>query len=121
MVLLGQNGRPITEGFKRETGFPQSTVTLAPGKNAFVAFTYLDGRVCTTGTFRAYRVRIFLPASRRRVPAQPDAQDRWPDPPVRAVETHLPGDLEAGAITTRASYRRPAAFCHLTEPYRLPS
>ena len=63
MVLLGQDGHTITEGFKRETRFPQGTVTLAPGKSAFVAFTYLDGGSCSTSTFLAYRVRIFLPGA----------------------------------------------------------
>jgi len=63
VVLLGQDGHTITEGFKRETGFPQSTVTLAHGKSAFVAFTYLDGGSCSTSTFLAYRVRIFLPGA----------------------------------------------------------
>jgi Domain of unknown function (DUF4232) len=63
VVLLGQDGHTITEGFKRETRFPQGTVTLAPGKSAFVAFTYLDGGSCSTSTFLAYRVRIFLPGA----------------------------------------------------------
>jgi hypothetical protein len=61
VVLLGRGGRPITEGFRRETEFPQRTVIVEPGKRAFVAFTYLDGAFCSTGNLRAYRVRIFLP------------------------------------------------------------
>ena len=43
VVLLARNGRPITEGFRRETGFPQRTVVLEARKSAFVAFTYRDG------------------------------------------------------------------------------
>ena len=45
VVLLAKNGRQIPGGFRRETGFPASTVTLEPGESAFVAFTYLDGRL----------------------------------------------------------------------------
>jgi hypothetical protein len=63
VVLLGESRHPITEGFKRETGFPQRVVTLRPGKSAFVAFTYLDGGLCGTGGFRAFKVRIFLPGA----------------------------------------------------------
>ena len=63
VVLLGPRGRSITEGFKRETGFPQSTVILERGKSAYVAFTYLDGGFCSTDNFRAFRVRIFLPGA----------------------------------------------------------
>ena len=63
VVLLARNGRPITEGFKRETGFPQRTVILERGKSAFVAFTYAAGGFCTTGRFRAFRVSIFLPGA----------------------------------------------------------
>jgi Protein of unknown function (DUF4232) len=61
VVLLGENGNRIPGGFRRETGFPASIVTLEPGDSAFVAFTYLDGAFCTTGNFSAFRVRIFLP------------------------------------------------------------
>jgi hypothetical protein len=61
VVLLDQDGHRIHGGFRRETGFPASTVTLAPGESAFVAFTYLDGDFCSTGNFSAYGVRIFLP------------------------------------------------------------
>ena len=43
VLLLAHSGRSITDGFKRETGFAQSTVTLERGKSAFVAFTYRDG------------------------------------------------------------------------------
>jgi hypothetical protein len=63
VVLLGPKRRPITEGFKHETGFPQNTVILVRGKSAYVAFTYLDGAFCSTNNFRAYRVRIFLPGT----------------------------------------------------------
>ncbi len=63
VVLLAHNGHPITDGFKRETGFPQSTVTLERGKSAFVAFTYRAGGFCSTRSFRAFRVRIFLPGA----------------------------------------------------------
>lgn len=61
VVLLDGNGSQIPGGFRRETGFPASIVTLERGDSAFVAFTYLDGAFCTTGNFSAYRVRIFLP------------------------------------------------------------
>jgi Protein of unknown function (DUF4232) len=61
VLLLDQNGHRITGGFRRETGFPASIVTLEPGDSAFVAFTYLDGTFCSTGNFYAYRVRIFVP------------------------------------------------------------
>jgi Domain of unknown function (DUF4232) len=61
VVLLDQNGHRVPSGFRRETGFPASIVTLEPGDSAFVAFTYLDGAFCTTESFSAYRVRIFLP------------------------------------------------------------
>lgn len=63
VLLLAHSGRSITDGFKRETGFAQSTVTLERGKSAFVAFTYRDGSFCSTGNFRAFRVRIFLPGA----------------------------------------------------------
>ena len=66
VVLLARNGRPITEGFKRETGFPQRTVILERGKSAYAAFTYVAGGFCTTGRFRAFRVRIFLPGAAGR-------------------------------------------------------
>ncbi|HTP18310.1 MAG TPA: DUF4232 domain-containing protein [Solirubrobacteraceae bacterium] len=59
--LLDQDGHRIRVGFRRETGFPASVVTLEPGQSAFVAFTYLDGRLCATSSFYAYRVRIVLP------------------------------------------------------------
>jgi hypothetical protein len=59
--LLDQDGHRIPLGFKRETGFPASVVTLEPGDSAFVAFTYLDGAFCSASTFYAYRVKIFLP------------------------------------------------------------
>jgi hypothetical protein len=61
--LLDQNGLRIPVGFRRETGFPASVVTLEPDQSAFVAFTYLDGGLCTTSTFYAYRVRIVLPGT----------------------------------------------------------
>lgn len=63
VVLLDQDGHRIPAGFRRETGFPASIVTLEPGDSAFVAFTYLDGALCTTTNFYAYRVRIFLPGA----------------------------------------------------------
>jgi hypothetical protein len=66
VVLLARNGRSITEGFRRETGFPQRTVVLERGKSAFVAFTYVAGGFCTTGQIRAFRVRIFLPGAAGR-------------------------------------------------------
>jgi Protein of unknown function (DUF4232) len=59
--LLDQDGYRIPVGFRRETGFPASIVTLEPGQSAFVAFTYLDGTLCSTVSFYAYRVRIVLP------------------------------------------------------------
>lgn len=63
LVLLDQNDHRIPAGFRRETGFPASIVTLEPGDSAFVAFTYLDGDFCASGNFYAYRVRIFLPGA----------------------------------------------------------
>jgi len=63
VVLLARNGDPITAGFRRETGFPQSTVTLERGKSAFVAFTYLDGGFCSAGNFYAFRVKISPPGA----------------------------------------------------------
>ena len=59
--LLDQDGYRIPVGFRRETAFPASIVTLEPGQSAFVAFTYLDGTSCSTVSFYAYRVRIVLP------------------------------------------------------------
>lgn len=64
VVLLGQNGHPISAVFKRETGFPVDTATVQPGKSAFVAFTYLDGGFCSTGNFHAFRIKIFPPGAR---------------------------------------------------------
>ncbi|HUA71294.1 MAG TPA: DUF4232 domain-containing protein [Solirubrobacteraceae bacterium] len=61
--LLDQNGQRIPVGFRRETGFPASVVILEPGQSAFVAFTYLDGSLCTINSFYAYRVRIVLPGT----------------------------------------------------------
>lgn len=61
VVLLDQNGHRIPGGFRRETGFPATIVILEPGDSAFVAFTYLDGAVCSTGSFSVDRVKIFLP------------------------------------------------------------
>ena len=63
VVLLGQDGHRIPVGFRRETGFPASTVIVEPGNSAFVAFTYLDGGSCSDGHVLAYRVRIFLPGA----------------------------------------------------------
>jgi len=63
LVLLDQNGQRIPAGFRRETGFPASVVTLELGDSAFVAFTYLDGDFCSAASFYAYRVKIFLPGA----------------------------------------------------------
>jgi Protein of unknown function (DUF4232) len=59
--LLASNGHVITSTFHHETGFPVNTVTVAHGKRAFVAITYLDGAFCSTGHFHAPKVRIFPP------------------------------------------------------------
>jgi hypothetical protein len=61
VVLLAHDGQPITEGFRRETGFPQSVVTLGPGQSAFVAFTYANGGFCNAGTLYVFKVKIFPP------------------------------------------------------------
>jgi hypothetical protein len=61
VVLIDQNGHRIPGGFRRETGFSAGIVTLELGESAFVAFTYLDGTSCSTGSYSAYRVRILLP------------------------------------------------------------
>jgi hypothetical protein len=63
VVLLAKNGHRITAAFRRETGFPADTVTVKPGRSAFVAFTYVDGAFCTSGNFDAFRVRIFPPGA----------------------------------------------------------
>lgn len=59
--LLAANGHVITSAFKHRTGFPASTVTVARGKRAFVAYTYLDGGFCNSGQFYAPKARIFPP------------------------------------------------------------
>jgi Domain of unknown function (DUF4232) len=63
VVLLAHNGHRISAVFKRETGFPVDTVTVRPGKSAFVAFSYLDGGFCSTGSFYVFRVKIFPPGA----------------------------------------------------------
>lgn len=60
--LLAANGHVITSAFTHEP-FPVKTVTVAHGKRAFVAITYLDGAFCTTGHFHAPKVRIFPPGN----------------------------------------------------------
>jgi Domain of unknown function (DUF4232) len=59
--LYDQTGHVITSAFRHETGFPVRTVTVAHGKRAFVAITYLDGAFCSTRHFHAPTVRIFPP------------------------------------------------------------
>jgi Protein of unknown function (DUF4232) len=61
--LLASNGHVITSAFMHETGFPVKTVTVAHGKRAFVAITYLDGGFCSTGHFHAPKVKILPPGN----------------------------------------------------------
>jgi Domain of unknown function (DUF4232) len=60
--LLAANGHVITSAFHHETGFPVNTVTVAHGKRAFVAITYVDGAFCTAH-FHAPKVKIFPPGN----------------------------------------------------------
>ncbi len=59
--LLASGGHPITSAFHHETAFPVSTVVVAHGKRAFVAYTYLDGGFCSSGQFYAPKARVFPP------------------------------------------------------------
>lgn len=59
--LLASGGHIITSAFHHETGFPVTTVVVAHGRRAFVAYTYLDGGFCSSGQFYAPKARVFPP------------------------------------------------------------
>jgi len=59
--LLDPGDNPILAAFHHETAFPVSTVVVAHGKRAFVAYTYLDGSFCASGQFYAAKARVFPP------------------------------------------------------------
>jgi hypothetical protein len=58
--LLASGGHVIASAF-HETAFPVTTVVVAHGKRAFVAYTYLDGGFCSSGQFSAPKARVFPP------------------------------------------------------------
>jgi hypothetical protein len=59
--LLSSGGHVITSAFHHETAFPVTTVVVAHGRRAFVAYTYLDGGFCSSGQFYAPEARVFPP------------------------------------------------------------
>jgi hypothetical protein len=59
--LLASDGHVITSAFHHETAFPVTTVIVAHGKRAFVAYTYLDGGFCSSGQLYAPKARVFPP------------------------------------------------------------
>jgi hypothetical protein len=61
--LLAANGHVITSAFHHERSFPVTTVVLAHGKRAFVAYTYVDGGFCDSGQFYASKAKVFPPGT----------------------------------------------------------